>query len=204
MTVVTGTVDAVSILRLGHVFVANMTGNVVFLGFALAGASGFSTSSSLVALGAFLAGAAVASRTLRAPDRRDLIRYAAAIETLLAATATIIALTASGTGSRYATVVVLGVAMGTQNAIVRRLAVPDMTTTVLTLTLTGLAADPPRAEVVGRRVSAVVAMGIGAVAGALLVLHGSTAWALGAASILLAVVVVASGLLPDGGTRKRV
>jgi hypothetical protein len=31
LTVVTGVVDAVSILRLGRVFVANMTGNVVFL-----------------------------------------------------------------------------------------------------------------------------------------------------------------------------
>ena len=35
-----GVVDAVSILSLGRVFVANMTGNVVFVGFALAGASG--------------------------------------------------------------------------------------------------------------------------------------------------------------------
>ena len=52
MTVVTGAVDAVSILRLGHVFVANMTGNMVFLGFALAGASGFSVSASLVSLAA--------------------------------------------------------------------------------------------------------------------------------------------------------
>jgi uncharacterized membrane protein YoaK (UPF0700 family) len=37
MTVVTGLVDALSYLALGHVFVGNMTGNVVFLGFALAG-----------------------------------------------------------------------------------------------------------------------------------------------------------------------
>ena len=38
LTVVTGLVDAFSYLLLGHVFVANMTGNVVFLGFAIAGA----------------------------------------------------------------------------------------------------------------------------------------------------------------------
>ena len=37
LTAVTGLVDAVSYLALGHVFTANMTGNVVFLGFALAG-----------------------------------------------------------------------------------------------------------------------------------------------------------------------
>src|SRR5204862_2147685 len=57
LTVVTGLVDAVSYLTLGHVFVANMTGNVVFLGFALAGASGFSIAASLVALAAFALGA---------------------------------------------------------------------------------------------------------------------------------------------------
>src|SRR5687768_2511195 len=49
LTVVTGLVDAFSYLVLGHVFVANMTGNVVFLGFALAGAKGFSISASLLA-----------------------------------------------------------------------------------------------------------------------------------------------------------
>jgi hypothetical protein len=54
-------VDAVSILSLGRVFVANMTGNVVFIGFALAGASGFSLVASVSALGGFLIGAAAAS-----------------------------------------------------------------------------------------------------------------------------------------------
>jgi len=57
LTVVTGVVDAVSILRLGRVFVANMTGNVVFTGFALVGAPGFSLSASLAALAGFLVGA---------------------------------------------------------------------------------------------------------------------------------------------------
>jgi uncharacterized membrane protein YoaK (UPF0700 family) len=51
LTVVTGVVDAVSILRLGRVFVANMTGNVVFSAFALVGAPGFSLSASLAAFG---------------------------------------------------------------------------------------------------------------------------------------------------------
>ena len=59
LTVLTGVVDAVSILSLGRVFVANMTGNVVFVGFALAGASGFSLPASLSALAGFLLGAAV-------------------------------------------------------------------------------------------------------------------------------------------------
>jgi uncharacterized membrane protein YoaK (UPF0700 family) len=49
LTVATGVVDAVSLLALGRVFIANMTGNVVFIGFALAGAPGFSLIASLLA-----------------------------------------------------------------------------------------------------------------------------------------------------------
>src|SRR5947209_16913145 len=53
LTVATGVVDAVSILALGRVFIANMTGNVFFIGFALAGAPGFSLIASLLALAGF-------------------------------------------------------------------------------------------------------------------------------------------------------
>ncbi len=62
MTVVTGLVDSFSYLLLGHVFVANMTGNVVFLGFAVAGAQGFSIAASLVALAAFGVGSVLGGR----------------------------------------------------------------------------------------------------------------------------------------------
>ena len=62
MTLVTGLVDAFSYLVLGHVFVANMTGNVVFLGFALAGAPGFSITASLAAVASFAAGALLGGR----------------------------------------------------------------------------------------------------------------------------------------------
>src|ERR1700694_5742345 len=62
LTMVTGLVDAVSYLTLGHVFVANMTGNVVFLGFAVAGATDFSIPASVVAVGAFLVGALTGGR----------------------------------------------------------------------------------------------------------------------------------------------
>src|ERR1700755_3311503 len=57
MTAVTGIVDAVSFLALGHVFTANMTGNVILLGFAIAGASDLSVSGSLMALICFAIGA---------------------------------------------------------------------------------------------------------------------------------------------------
>jgi uncharacterized membrane protein YoaK (UPF0700 family) len=62
LTVTTGMVDAVSYLALGHVFVANMTGNVVFLGFAAAGAAGLSATASLTAIGAFEVGAVLGGR----------------------------------------------------------------------------------------------------------------------------------------------
>src|SRR6201996_2886969 len=62
LTLVTGLVDAFSYLVLGHVFVANMTGNVVFLGFALVGAPGFSIGASAVALVSFWFGALVGGK----------------------------------------------------------------------------------------------------------------------------------------------
>jgi uncharacterized membrane protein YoaK (UPF0700 family) len=196
LTVVTGTVDAVSILRLGRVFVANMTGNVVFLGFAVSGAPGFSVSASLVAVGAFLAGAAIGGRVFSLPAHQRLTRVATA-EALLCAAATVVAIAAHGTAARYTMSVLLALAMGAQNATVRKLAVADMTTTVLTLTLTGLAADRPDfsapASHSRRRVASVAAMLAGAVAGAVIVLHASTGWALGTATLLL--VVVAAGAL---------
>jgi uncharacterized membrane protein YoaK (UPF0700 family) len=124
MTFVTGAVDAVSILRLDHVFVANMTGNIVFLGFALAGAKGFSVSASLVALAAFLTGAAGAGHhhfsSIEHPRRA--LGQAAGTEALLFTCAAIVAAAAAGVGARYSLTVLLGLAMGVQNAVARKLA----------------------------------------------------------------------------------
>jgi uncharacterized membrane protein YoaK (UPF0700 family) len=53
---------AVRILRLGRVFVANMTGNIAFTGFTITGAPGFSLSASLFALAGFMAGQPSAAR----------------------------------------------------------------------------------------------------------------------------------------------
>src|SRR3979490_1367233 len=74
LTATTGVVDAVSYLALGRVFTANMTGNVVFLGFAAAGAQGLSFGRSGTALAAFLGGAVIGGRfateTSGGPTRR--------------------------------------------------------------------------------------------------------------------------------------
>jgi uncharacterized membrane protein YoaK (UPF0700 family) len=195
LTVVTGLVDAASYLRLGHVFVANMTGNVVFLGFALAGAPGLSVWVSLVAIGSFLAGGVVGGRIrARLADRRGaLLRAALALQLVALLAAFAFALAGGdplGQASRYAVVAALAVAMGIQNASARRLAVAELTTSVLTMTLTGIAADSPLAggsgARAGRRLVAVAAMFAGALGGAVLVLHVDTAAPIAAAAGLVA------------------
>jgi uncharacterized membrane protein YoaK (UPF0700 family) len=197
LTVVTGLVDATSYLKLGHVFVANMTGNVVFLGFGIAGAGGISVWASLTALGSFLVGGIAGGRIgSRSSNNRE--RHLAAtttMELLLVATTLIVAAFSThhiGTASRYAVIVLLAIAMGTQNTAARKLAVPDLTTTVLTMTLTGLAADSALAgghgSKLGRRALSVAAMLLGAVIGGLLVLKIDTAAPLALATGLLATV----------------
>ncbi len=193
LTFATGLVDAASVLGLGHVFTANMTGNVVFLGFSLVGAGRVATVDCLAALGAFLLGALVGGRLAA---RNVPFRTAIALETVLLlgaaaiAGAGAIAGATPDTGSaRLPVIALLASSMGIQNASVRRLGVADMTTTVLTLTLTGLAADSllaggtnPR---LARRLSAVGLMLTGGLAGALLLRRG-VSWPTGAAAAMAA------------------
>src|SRR5262244_2788434 len=94
LTVVTGLVDAVSYLALGHVFVANMTGNVVFLGFAVVDAEDFSLPASLTAIAAFLFGALAGGWLVgrHGAHRGRLLAATLVIETLLVALALAVAL----------------------------------------------------------------------------------------------------------------
>ncbi|MFI9612125.1 YoaK family protein [Streptomyces sp. NPDC052023] len=195
LTVVTGLVDAVSYVSLGHVFVANMTGNVVFLGFALAGEESLSALASVASMAAFLLGALAGGRlgSRFAAHRGHLLTSATAAQTVLVAVTVVVAALSGGrvtTGVQYTLIVLLGIAMGLQNAVARRLGVPDLTTTVLTLTLTGLAADSHsaggEAPRPGRRILSVLAMFLGALAGAALLLHDHLVLALGLMLVLLA------------------
>jgi uncharacterized membrane protein YoaK (UPF0700 family) len=195
LTIVTGVVDAVSILSLGRVFVANMTGNVVFVGFALARAPGFSLSASLSALAGFLVGAFGGGFVIArwGTNRGVLLRNVVTFElALLLAAVTVAELTNTpfDTPVKDSIAALTAMAMGLQNAAARRLAVPDLTTTVLTMTLTGMAADlraHNHAEL-ARRGLAVATMLVGAIGGALLVLHVRPAAALEVAAGLLALV----------------
>jgi hypothetical protein len=82
---VTGIVDAVSFLALGHVFTANMTGNVIFLGFAIGGASDLSVPGSLMALVCFAVGAVLGgwmTRKMLPQDSGATLVHALVIETI--------------------------------------------------------------------------------------------------------------------------
>lgn len=197
LTVVTGLVDAFSYLELGRVFVANMTGNVVFLAFALGGAEGFVWWASVTAVVAFLLGAYAGGLLGRrhGVHRARHLAVAAAVETVLVVAALVLAATL---GSPYRSwslgilVVLLGVALGLQNATARALAVPDFTTTVLTLTLVGISSDTAASgrSRIGRRAVSVLSMFAGGLGGAALIEHGHGTWTLLVAAVLLAAVTL--------------
>jgi len=198
LTVVSGLNDAMSYLGLGRVFTANMTGNIVVLGFATAGAEGFSVLATLTSLALFLVGAGAAGlMAKRFPSRRTLFLLAMGIETVFTASAAAVAGLGPHIGSgwpRYTMIALLGFAMGIRNSVVRRLAVPDVTTTVLTMTLTGLATDSAfdhRSNArAGRRIAAVGAMFGGAVLGAVLLLHVDAILPLAISSGIVAVAAL--------------
>ncbi len=201
LTLLTGVVDATSYLKLGHVFVANMTGNVVFLGFALAGAHGLSAMSSLLALATFMLGALLGGwlGARSAEHRGRMLRAANSVQALLILGALLLALLARepfGTGVRYGVIALLALAMGVQNAAALRIAIPELTTTVLTRTLTGIASEARIVGGAGSRVGArgvaVIAMLLGAIGGGLLVLHVSIAASVAVALALASLVALAA------------
>src|SRR3954469_16977419 len=208
LSAVTGLVDAVSVLGLGQVFVANMTGNTVFLGFAVGGAPGFEVPRYVAALLAFLAGALaggwVANAFARSTRRWWLLTVAAA-EAALFWIAAAVALgydsaSLSPPARLFALIGLTAVAMGLRNASVRRLKVPDLTTTVLTLTLTGLAADSSLSGGENsnwrRRVAAVIAIFVGAVVGAVLVRTSGLIVPLAATGAVVLIVTLAYSAHP--------
>ncbi len=198
LTVVSGFVDAVSFLGLGHVFTANMTGNVVLIGFAAAGAPGFSVAASLTALGCFLTGAVAGGRLARRlPPQRNLLLVVMVVEAACLAAAAAVAGSVHTTGSgvpRFTAIGLLAAGMGTRNAAVRSIGVRDMSTSVLTTTLTGLASDSslaggtnPNARLAS---TSVLSLFGGALVGAVLVLHAGATWSLSVAAGIVAATAV--------------
>lgn len=203
LTFVSGLVDAVSYLGLGRVFTANMTGNVVIVGFAVAGAPGFSAVSSLVSLGAFLIGAVCAGRISRRfaeQPRMQWFRSMLVAETVFQILAALLAwafghgLTPLHAAPRNVLIAVLALAMGLRNGTVRKLGVPDLTTTVFTTTLTGLAADSRLGGGRGvrsrRRALAPLTLAAGAALGAYLTDHQALWWPLALVAVLVAAIAL--------------
>jgi uncharacterized membrane protein YoaK (UPF0700 family) len=221
LTLVTGLVDAACYLGLGRVFTANQTGNVVLLAFGAARAQGLPVLAPTVSLVVFLVGAAAGGRLasrlagpagtqVPASVRRRWVTIALLAELLLVVVAGVVAVglpVGGGGARRYVVIGLLAAGLGVQNATVRRLAVPDVTTTVLTMTLTGLAAESwlagGRNPRVGRRVAAVGLIAAGALVGALL-LRVDVALPVLAAAVVVALAAVALRLeteqpLPPAG-----
>lgn len=177
LTFTTGIIDAVGYLGLDRVFIANMTGNVVILGMALAGGDDLPVAGPLLALGAFFAGALAGGRlTNSAP--RDWARASTVAFGLTGSLATVLGIVAmivppaAETAWGFTVTGLLAFGMGLQAAAARRIAVKDVTTVVVTSTLTGLAADSRLAggndENWARRLLAVALILAGAAVGTVL------------------------------------
>jgi uncharacterized membrane protein YoaK (UPF0700 family) len=192
LTFTAGMVDAASYLGLGRVFTANMTGNLILLGFGIAHSGGLPVLAPAISLGAFFLGAGSGGVISSQLGHRHIAHLSAALtlqESLIAGAAVIAAATDVHSASVSGDVIIaaLAGAMGVQTATARRLAVPDLPTTVVTQTLTGLAADSrlfgSSGKGTARRGSAIVSMLAGAVVGALL-LKASLVLTLAAAGAL--------------------
>ncbi|MBN8883851.1 MAG: DUF1275 domain-containing protein [Salana multivorans] len=196
LTVATGVVDAVSYLALDHVFTGNMTGNVLFVGFGLAGAGSVPLLNNAVALAGFLTGATVAGRLVRGRTHRTRLPTAHVLILTLTAVAILglgLAWLLLGTptgGLLLGLTALLAAAMGMQAIAARGARIPDVTTVVITSTLMNLALDSQLAGGVGerwgRRVGAIASMAAGGALGAVLVRSWSGAGALLVGGVLMA------------------
>jgi uncharacterized membrane protein YoaK (UPF0700 family) len=199
LTFGTGIVDAVGYLGLDRVFTGNMTGNVVILGMALVGADGLPVVGPLLALVGFMAGAATGGRVLKRAQPgwsvATTLLFGVVGLTMLALAGVLLVVEQNPPHAvALAVTTLLGGVMGVQAATARFLAVKDVTTVVVTSTLTGLAADSVLGSGRGgggaRRAAAVVLILAGAGVGAALV-----TWHVAAGLLLAAVVVLTATLV---------
>ncbi|MDH3009173.1 YoaK family protein [Gordonia alkanivorans] len=206
LTFATGVVDAGGFLGFDTVFLGNMTGNVLILGMGAAGADGLPVFSLALALIAFIVGAGIASLFLRSGRRGWSPRLTAVLvvsASLVAGTSVLVWLQPT---EHVAVMFAIGMtagAMGMQAAVARNIGVADVTTVVVTSTITAWAIDmfarPSRATILNRRVAAIVTILVGALVGALLV--KVALWSVFAvAAGVSAVVVVCGHVLASAGS----
>jgi uncharacterized membrane protein YoaK (UPF0700 family) len=198
---VTGLVDATTYLGFGHVFAANMTGNVIVLGFALAGVGDISASGSLVSFSSFMVGGIISARVARTLERtrQRWILTMLVVETVLLSIAAVLSGGPLGSGVGYMIVGLLAAAMGMRTVTVRQLGISNVSTTVLTTMLAALATDTqlPGATTLyatGLRAAAVASILLGAVSGGLLS-GGGPGLVLGVAVSLLLIVTLSYSIV---------
>lgn len=146
LTFSTGVIDAVGFLGLDRVFTGNMTGNVVILGMALTGTTSLPVLGPAMALIMFFLGAVLCGRLLRGRQEGWVGSTSVAlllVTLVLFATSIVLVLveTDAFPFMTEGTAALLGLVMGIQAAAARHVKVPDVTTVVVTSTITGLAAD---------------------------------------------------------------
>ena len=163
LTFATGLVDAVSVLFLGHVFVANMTGNVIFLGFWFVPHSTIDLGAAVVAFVCFVAGTVAGGRFARQLDHdvRLWLTVAMGAEVLMLALLSVLAgsgvLQYHGNG-RLILIAGLAISFGSQAATARQFGIQELSTTVLTSTIVGLGVDSRLAGGSGQRAAGTIAL----------------------------------------------
>ena len=207
LTFSTGIVDAVSVLVLGHVFVANMTGNVIFLGFWFAPRTVVDMTAALVAFVSFVAGAVLGGRLARHLDD-DVRRWlAVALGTEVVVLVALSILTGTGVldyhdNTKLFLIAGLAVTFGSQNATARQFGIQELSTTVLTSTIVGIGFDSRLAGGTGQRenlrYSVVLTMCAGATVGATMI-----RWAVAPVIALAAAVVAVSAAIFRFGRQRR-
>ena len=175
LTFATGLVDAISVLVLGHVFVANMTGNVIFLGFWFVPHSGVDMTAAVIAFISFLIGTVIGGRFARHLDYEVRRWLTAALGTEVLLLTVLAVLAGAGVLSyhdngKLILIAGLAVTFGAQNAAARQFGVQELSTTVLTSTIVGIGVDSRLAGGSGEReklrYTVVVTMLAGAAVGA--------------------------------------
>lgn len=156
LTFATGLVDAISVLILGHVFVANMTGNVIFLGFWFVPHSDVDLTAALVAFVSFMVGAAMGGRLARRLDHDVRLWLTAAMSFEVVALLVLSLLAGTGIlqyhdSGRLILISGLAVVFGGQSMAARRFGIQELSTTVLTATIVGIGADSRLAGGTGER-----------------------------------------------------
>jgi uncharacterized membrane protein YoaK (UPF0700 family) len=206
LTASTGAIDAVSYLALDKVFTGNMTGNVLFLGFALVGVDDIPFLNNAIALLGFVAGSMLGGRIVgrghaKALPHRSGWLLGASAAVAFALTAVWLLLGELPEPLLLTVTFLLAAAMGAQVAAVKPIGNSDITTVVVTNTLANLSRESRLGGGHGQpwvqRLLAVIAMGVGAAIGAGLVVAAGGAWALGGSLLLF----VAGGITLTAASR---